>query len=122
VVDGQAGVKLFTCETVPGSSGAPIFSMKGRSPRIVSVVSGGGKRQGKDVTFGMDIEAPLEGLKQAMRSGVGVFPMRATTARRVSVNAAPSDESGAKINRIKPNSTAGVSRMRAGGARFVRPQ
>lgn len=126
VVASQNGVKAFTCDTVPGSSGAPIFSMEGRSPRIVSVVSGGGFRDGKPVTFGMDIEAPVEALKRAMRSGIGVFPMRSTSARRLSVNGssntAPSGVSNSQIKRITPKSAGGVTRMRSGGARFVRPQ
>ncbi|MGH1331077.1 MAG: trypsin-like serine peptidase [Paracoccaceae bacterium] len=126
VVGGQAGVKLFSCDVVPGSSGAPIFTMEGRSPRIVSVVSGIGTRDGQEVMFGMDIEMPVEGLKRAMRAGIGVFPMRSTAARRISVNApksqTPPTASAQGIKRISPNTPNSATRMRAGGARFVRPQ
>lgn len=95
----QDGLMAFDCQSSPGSSGAPIFDMTGRSPRIVSIVSGGGTFDGRRAIFGMELTAVVSGLKRALRTGEGVWPEPEPTTRRV----------------------IGLSERAAGAARFVRP-
>ncbi|MGR3660416.1 MAG: trypsin-like serine peptidase [Paracoccaceae bacterium] len=99
VLDVNRGVIAMSCDVVPGSSGAPVFSMNSGRPRIVSLVSALGLVDGKQVSYGMDIRAPLAEVLQDFRSGDRVFPKTVTTARRLTVG--------------------GVHK--AGGARFLRP-
>ncbi|GKY88223.1 trypsin-like serine peptidase [Sinisalibacter aestuarii] len=89
----------FDCDVTFGSSGAPIFDVTGGRPRIVSLVSSGG-RDGRRVTaFGMELPARVAELKRAFATGEGVFPQQGFTARRIIVGG---DRGGT-------------------GARFVRP-
>jgi protease YdgD len=99
VLDASKGVIVMTCEVVPGSSGAPVFSMDSGRPRIVSLVSALGFVKGKQVSFGMNIEKPLSEVLADFRAGRRVFPQADATARRLVVG----------------------SERKAGGARFVRP-
>lgn len=95
------GVMAFDCEGEPGSSGAPIFDMSGRTPRIVAVISAGGDYQGRPAVFGAELTDAVADLRQALRTGRGVWPDRATPeARRI---------------------VSGREMRGAGGARFVRP-
>lgn len=99
VLEAEQGVIVMTCDVVPGSSGAPVFSMKSGRPRIVSLVSALGYVNGRQVSFGMDLEAPLAEVLVDFRAGRGVFPAATQNIRRLSV---------------------GKDR-KVGGARFVRP-
>lgn len=90
----------FDCQAHPGSSGAPIFDMSGRSPRIVSIVSGGGTYEGRPAVYGMELGPLVAELRRAFRTGDGVWPEAQPATRRVIGPAA--DRS-------------------AGSARFLRP-
>jgi len=110
-VEAQDGaVKAFTCEAVPGSSGSPVFVLRERRPRIVAVVSAVGPLEGRQVSFGMDVDAKLRDLTRAMRDGDGVFPPQASEARRVRVGGGGAFGAGGNAG------AAG-----GGGAKFVRP-
>jgi protease YdgD len=93
------GLIAFDCQAEPGASGAPIFDMTGPSPRILSIVSGGGRYRTRDAVYGMEVASVVGQLRQAMRTGEGVWPDRAPATRRV----------------------IGVSERNAGSARFLRP-
>jgi len=99
VLQVDRGVIAMSCDVVPGSSGAPVFSMSSGHPRIVSLVSAVGRVDGRQVSYGMDIRAPLAEVLQDFRSGDRVFPKAVTAARRLTVGGA----------------------RKAGGARFLRP-
>ena len=99
VLDAERGVIIMTCNVVPGSSGAPVFSMQSGRPRIVSLVSALGYVQGKRVSFGMHIEKPLAKVLADFHSGKGVYPATAVSAKRLKVG----------------------GERKAGGARFIRP-
>lgn len=99
VLDAAQGVIVMTCDVVPGSSGAPVFSMDSGRPRIVSLVSALGFVGGERVSFGMNIEAPLAEVLADFRSGHRVYPKAVSTARRLTVG----------------------GEHKAGGARFIRP-
>ncbi len=77
------GALRFSCDTNFGSSGAPIFELSAGRPRIVSIVSRGSRQDGKTEVFGMEIEAPLAGLRRALRSGSGVWDGAARAPRVV---------------------------------------
>lgn len=85
VLEAQQGVVAMSCDVVPGSSGAPVFSLESGRPRIVSLVSALGVINGRQVSFGMDLEAPLADVMTNFRAGRGVFPARATKSRRIAV-------------------------------------
>lgn len=93
------GLIAFDCQAHPGSSGAPIFDTSGRSPRILSIVSGTGDFEGKDAVFGMNLPSMVTRLRNAMRIGKGVWPGQEPTKRRV----------------------IGLSERGAGSARFLKP-
>ena len=89
----------FDCTTHPGSSGAPLFDMSGRSARILSIVSGGGQHDGRSVTYGMEIAPLIAEMRRALRTGEGVWPEAGPVTRRV----------------------IGAAERSSGQARFVRP-
>ena len=99
ILDTQGGVVAMSCSAVPGSSGSPVFAMREGRPRIIAVVSAIGKVEGRDVSFAMDLERPLAEVMAAFRSGDGVFPAVASSARRLSVG----------------------GERTIGGARFIKP-
>jgi protease YdgD len=94
------GLMAFDCRSHPGSSGAPIFDVSGRSPTILSIVSGTGSYEGEPATFGMDLPVLVADLKTALRRGQGVWPDAPQTERRT----------------ISPS-----TERAAGSARFVKP-
>ncbi len=95
VLGRQDGLIALDCEVESGSSGAPVLDRSGTRPRIVSIVSGGGRENGKSIAVGMELPGVIEELKAALRASAAPS---AGAARRI----AP----GAKME---------------GGARFVRP-
>lgn len=99
VLESARGVLVMSCDVVPGSSGAPVFSLESGRPRVVSLVSALGVIGGRQVSFGMDLEGPLKQLQTDFRAGRGVFPETPTTSRRLTVGTA----------------------RKAGNARFLRP-
>ncbi|MCG7572895.1 trypsin-like serine protease [Phaeobacter sp. CNT1-3] len=68
----QQGVFILTCDVDYGSSGAPVFSMSGGVPRIVSVISAKAEAEGEKVALGSQLDASIELLRAQLKSGVGV--------------------------------------------------
>lgn len=62
---------MFTCETVPGTSGSPIFDMSWNTPRIVSVISGY-TNNSEYSTGTTGLPQLVATMKSALRSGRGV--------------------------------------------------
>lgn len=85
------GVVLMDCAADFGSSGAPVFAMRGGAPRIVSVVSAKAELRGEIVSLGALVE--------------GVADLRAALGSRT----APA------------TGTGGAAMSSAGGAKFLRP-
>ncbi|MBV1867234.1 MAG: trypsin-like peptidase domain-containing protein [Marinosulfonomonas sp.] len=85
VLEARDGVVAMSCDVVPGSSGSPVFSTTSGNPRIISVISALGKLNGRQVSFGMDIQRPLAELMKDFRAGIGVYPKSVTQARRIKV-------------------------------------
>lgn len=69
----QQGVLVMSCDVDFGSSGAPVFSFDGGQPRIVSVVSAMAEVEGRKVSLGTQLVAPLRDLRAALDAGQGVF-------------------------------------------------
>jgi len=59
----QDGVLVTSCSVDFGSSGAPIFVVEKGEPRIVSVVSAKAEVDGKSVSLGTSLDAPLARLR-----------------------------------------------------------
>jgi V8-like Glu-specific endopeptidase len=73
VIARQQGVLVMSCDVDYGASGAPVFSFEEDEPRIVSVVSAMAEVDGRKVSLGTRLEQPLEDLKQALASGIGIY-------------------------------------------------
>ncbi len=96
VIDGSVKVLVLSCDVDFGSSGAPIFTVKNGVPQIVSVVSAKAESDGKKVSLGTALEAPLaEVMAELVKEN-----------RAVSV-------AGTKVNIL--------SGGKASGAKFVKP-
>ena len=69
----QEGVLIMSCDVDFGASGAPVFSFEGGRARIVSVVSAMAEVEGRKVSLGTQLLAPLDALRAALDAGQGVF-------------------------------------------------
>lgn len=63
VLGRQDGVLVLSCVVDFGASGAPIFSLHGDVPRIVSVVSAKATMQAQDVALGIALRGQIETLR-----------------------------------------------------------
>ncbi|MEX0283907.1 MAG: serine protease [Paracoccaceae bacterium] len=95
----QQGVLVMSCDVDFGSSGAPVFSFDGDTPRIVSVVSAKAEVDGTRVALGTQLDQPL-GLLQAELSEGRTLASKSnsTVVRRITVGSDRST-SGAKFVR-----------------------
>ena len=73
----QRGVLVMSCDVDFGASGAPVFSFEGGAPRVVSVVSAMAQVDGRKVSLGTQLEAPLRDLMDALAAGEGYFQSEA---------------------------------------------
>lgn len=73
VIGYQQGMLVTSCNVDFGSSGAPIFSFEGGTPRIVSVVSAKARMDGDAVALGTDLAGPLRTLREILARGEGMF-------------------------------------------------
>ena len=69
----QQGVLVTSCDVDFGASGAPIFTFGPEGPRVVSVISAMAAVDGRKVSLGTQLEAPLEILLARLAAGEGVF-------------------------------------------------
>jgi hypothetical protein len=95
----QQGVLVMSCNVDFGSSGAPIFSFEGGTPRIVSVVSAKAEVRGTPVALGTALDEPLTVLRAELAAGKGFAQAAAPGASRVIVGGNRRD-TGAKF--VKP--------------------
>lgn len=91
VLGQDPGLLVLSCAVDFGSSGAPIFALRGGVARVVSVVSAKAEMAGRQVALGTALDGPLTELRAVMAAG------------------------GGGLNR-----PAGLG-DRTGGAKFVRP-
>ena len=87
----------FDCNVTFGSSGAPVFAASGGRGRILSVISGMARVDGRTVAIGMALPKMVATLKAQMRRAPVAGPLR-------------------PIRRLRVGSGA-----RASGAKFIRP-
>lgn len=65
----QSGdVLQYNCDIDSGSSGAPVFVMTDAGPKIASVMSSVGTRDGEDVSFGVALGPRLDRLVRALQT------------------------------------------------------
>ena len=95
----QSGSLILSCSVDFGSSGAPIFTMEGDRPRIVSVVSAKAEVRGRPVSLGTALERPLAELL-SLRNNAEPVEIAADqpVARRIVMDK-PRDPNGAKFLR-----------------------
>ncbi|MCV2893778.1 trypsin-like serine peptidase [Lentibacter sp. XHP0401] len=92
----QQGVLVTSCNVDFGSSGAPIFSFRNGTPRIVSVVSAKAEVEGLPVSLGTQLETPLALLRAELAAGGGVFQHEGPNVNRITVGQIRRD-TGAKF-------------------------
>jgi V8-like Glu-specific endopeptidase len=66
VLERQPGVLVLSCDVDFGSSGAPIFAVRGGEVQLVSVVSAKAEMTGRKVALGTRLDAPLAELRAAL--------------------------------------------------------
>ncbi len=71
VMTGYRDVMVMSCDVDFGASGAPIFSLAGERPRIVSVVSAKAELDGQNVALGTALEDSLQLLQSELSNGNG---------------------------------------------------
>ncbi|GGE25300.1 Trypsin [Gemmobacter megaterium] len=98
VLGHQPGVMVLSCDVDFGSSGAPVFSMTGGAPQVVSVVAAKAEMTGQKVALGSDMTGTLETLRAALET---------TPAMRLNGSALPQIGAGGGA--------------RKDGAKFLRP-
>ncbi len=98
VIARQQGILVMSCDVDFGSSGAPIFSFEGATPRIVSVVSAKAEVRGDRVALGTELGEPLALLRAIMKAGRGYALAPAPESNRVVVGGVRRD-TGAKFIR-----------------------
>ncbi len=72
VIADQSGILIMSCDVNLGSSGAPVFSLEGDRPRIVSVVAAMAELDGKRVALGTALEESLQMLQAELTEGRGL--------------------------------------------------
>lgn len=95
----QQGVLVTSCTVDFGSSGAPIFVFDDGQAQIVSVISAKAEADGRDVSLGTSLTAPLEVLKAELEAGKGFYEGEGATGRRIVVGGSR-NTTGAKF--VKP--------------------
>jgi V8-like Glu-specific endopeptidase len=93
----QPGVYVLSCNVDFGSSGAPVFSMRGDVPQVVSVVSAKAEVEGQKVALGVALERPLADLMAALERTAPVALKAGAGVRTLSGGAASSGQGGAKF-------------------------
>ncbi|MBV2359588.1 trypsin-like serine protease [Thalassococcus sp. CAU 1522] len=94
VMSRQDGVLILSCSVDFGASGSPVFSFgDDGTPQIVSVVSAKAEADGRPVSLGTALEAPLRDLRGALARGAGLAPGLAR------MQAGNRNETGAKFVR-----------------------
>ncbi len=68
----QEGLLILSCKVDFGSSGSPVFSFATGDPRIVSVVSAKAEANGEPVSLATWLEGPLDELRAALETDIGL--------------------------------------------------
>ncbi|WP_137701230.1 trypsin-like serine peptidase [Marimonas lutisalis] len=95
----QSGMMAFDCDVTFGSSGAPVFVRHGQRARILSLVSSGGARNGKPISFGTELPRAVDQLKRKLRA-LPVKPETATAGERHIRVGEKKGASGAKFVKV----------------------
>lgn len=96
----QKGVLVMSCDVNFGSSGAPVFTMSGDTPKIVSVVSAKAEVKGIPVSLGTALASPLALLRAELAAGRGRLSVSGLNTSRDAKLKTQRAISGAKF--VKP--------------------
>jgi V8-like Glu-specific endopeptidase len=105
------GALVLSCAVDFGASGAPIFSMRHGSPRIVSVVSAKAELDAQEVSLGTSLREAMGALQQELARGDMRFRRAGSTADTAS------DTGPAPAPALRPAPADRAST----GAKFLRP-
>jgi len=92
------GIMAFDCDVIFGSSGAPVLAPHGGRPRILSLVSGGSRADGKRLSYGMDLPDLVARLKRDLRAATAGIPTANPGFRRARAGEGRGD-TGARFDR-----------------------
>ena len=109
------GIDVFSCSVDFGSSGAPILKTIGTTPEIVSVVSAKAVLDGRSVSLGSQMAAPLAELRAEYARQVAGGAVAATTALP------PPAVAPVMVQAANPGKLPQIGTPNAGGAKFVKP-
>ena len=98
----QDGVLVMSCDVDFGSSGAPVFSMSGGVPRIVSVVSAKAEVEGARVSLGTDLARIQELMAELDHGGGHDLPAAPYTSRITVGKSVTADRSGIGAKFVRP--------------------
>jgi len=99
----RSGSLILSCDVDFGSSGAPVFAEVDGVPRIVSVISAKAEVNGRRVSVGTNLEAPLSEMMAMLRNGDGIAARRVPATQRT------------------PTTGTSLLNSGSGGAKFLRP-
>lgn len=71
MLEQDRGLMAFDCDVTFGSSGSPVFAHVGDRGRIISIISGGGVRDGKRIAYGMELGRAVATLRKLLVPGGG---------------------------------------------------
>lgn len=94
----QNGILVLSCDVDFGSSGSPVFVMEDGVPHIVSVISAKAESDGRKVSLGTDLEAPLAELETLLENASDHMPTASPKVKRL-VLSGERNATGAKFQR-----------------------
>lgn len=103
VLSRQDSLMAFNCNVTYGSSGAPVFAKEkeGGKHRILSLVSSGGKSDGKKISFGMELPDIVAQLKRDIQNAPSVTTSQPASKVRILSVGDGRKTSGAKFTKVK---------------------
>ncbi|WP_050528730.1 trypsin-like serine peptidase [Pseudorhodobacter aquimaris] len=87
VLNREAALLVLSCSVDFGSSGAPIFSVRGGVARVVSVVSSKADFGGRDVALGTILQGPLQTLRASLAAESSHFQKSDPSQRAIEAGA-----------------------------------
>ena len=94
-----AGTLVMSCDVDFGSSGAPVFTMDGDAPRIVSVISAKAEIDGRRVSLGTSLTSILPVLRSVLEADTPAVAVSGPVVRRPGAATGQAQRLGAKFLR-----------------------
>lgn len=101
VLERRTGVIVMSCDVDFGSSGAPVFSLSGDAPKVVSVVTAKAEMNGEKVSLGIDMGQALQVVRAEFHANQ-VAPRAIGLPQVGRDDTSPNQRGGAKFLRPQP--------------------